>query len=141
MFTFFLLITGRKEAIGFQMMFYSMFIMHSFKKTIEETDFADEGSKVSKDRYAIHGGRQTPLARVPGGLVRNSLRNSLGFLSPSELDQQEENKEASVDETNEPDVDVDDLEIGNTAHSSGSSEEKEEQEAKEEIVTVLKLPR
>ena len=122
------------------MMFYSMFIMHSFKKTIEETDFA-EGSKVSKDRHAIHGGRQTLLARVQGGLVRNSLRNSLGFLSPSELDQQEENKEASVDETNEPDVDVDDLEIGNTAHSSGSSEEKEEQEAKEEIVTVLKLPR
>ena len=97
-----------------------------------------EGSKVSDDRHVIHDGRQTPVAR---GLVRNSLRNRLGCLSSSELDQQEKNKVASVDKTNEPDVDVDDLEIGNTAHSSGSSEEKEEQEAKEEIVTVLKLPR
>jgi len=40
--------------------------------------------------------------------------------------------------TNEPDVDVVDLEIGNTSHSSSEEQEAEEEE---EIVTLLKLPR
>ena len=104
-------------------MFYSISLLVFYQKTIEETDFA-EGTKVSKDCHGIHDGHHTPL-----GLVQSSLR-SLGFLADRAL---------------EPDIDVEDREIGNTVQSYDlsndlGSEETGVQEAKEELITMLELP-